>query len=222
MTWLELAALILGAYLLGSVHIAYYIARHARNIDLRKHGTGNVGMSNLARATSKRLAIPVLIFDLAKGIAPVLVARWLGFDALAQGAVGMAAVTGHCWPVWLHFQGGRGVLTLVGVMVAITPWLTLAAVGFAFMFIPFRQLALGAVLAVALFILVSWLVYHSVGTTLAVAGVFVLMVVRRLSVPRAEIAKGLGTGEVMWNRLLFDRDIRDRAVWINRGHSSMN
>ena len=100
--------LIIAAYLMGSVPTAYLAARLSRGIDIRKYGSGNVGATNLLRFTSKRVAIPVIIFDIFKGMAMVWVARLLGLDVTQQVVVGVIAIIGHNWPVFLCFNGGRG------------------------------------------------------------------------------------------------------------------
>ena len=100
--------LAIAAYLLGSIPMAYLVARWTRGVDLRKFGSGNVGASNVLAATSKRWALPVALFDLGKGILAVMLARWAGLETSLQFAVGIAAVFGHNWPVFLGFRGGRG------------------------------------------------------------------------------------------------------------------
>ncbi|GAH54098.1 unnamed protein product, partial [marine sediment metagenome] len=113
---IEFGLLTLGAYLLGSVPAAYLAARWFRGIDIRQYGDGNVGASNLLRLTSKRIAIPVVIFDLGKGALMVWMAQLLGLDTTQQVTVGLAAVIGHNWPVFLRFNGGRGIFTSLGVI----------------------------------------------------------------------------------------------------------
>ncbi|WP_425341729.1 glycerol-3-phosphate 1-O-acyltransferase PlsY [Citromicrobium bathyomarinum] len=116
-----LAALI--GYLLGSIPFGYLLTRAAGLGDVRAQGSGNIGATNVLRTGSKKLAAATLLLDLAKGLAPVLIARAL-FDqpdtmpAAALGPVPAAAlfaVIGHCFPVWLKFKGGKGVATNAGV-----------------------------------------------------------------------------------------------------------
>jgi len=123
--------LIICSYLLGSVPSSYLAAR-ARGIDLRKDGTQQVGGGNLWRTTSRKLGLIVGFFDFFKGMLMVLIAWRLGLDAGQQLAVGLAAVVGHNWPVFLRFYGGRGVATSLGIIIIlplinnITPWATVA------------------------------------------------------------------------------------------------
>ncbi|MFC1951978.1 glycerol-3-phosphate acyltransferase [Chloroflexota bacterium] len=111
----ETILLVISAYLLGSVPTAYLVTKWFRGKDLRQYGSGNVGMSNLWQVTSMRLTIPAIIFDLGKGVLAVWVAHLLGMGITQQVAVGLATIVGHSWPVFLRFNGGRGVLTTLGV-----------------------------------------------------------------------------------------------------------
>jgi len=99
---------LVGAYLLGSVPSAYLAGKWSRGIDIRQYGSGNVGATNLLRFTSKRVALPVIIFDSAKGMIMLAVAWQLGLGVTEQLVVGIAAVVGHNWPVfWLPSATGR-------------------------------------------------------------------------------------------------------------------
>ena len=88
------------AYLLGSVPAAYIAARLSKGIDLRETGSGNVGTSNVARMTSKILAVPVFMFDIGKGYLVVWLASIAGMELFYQIVIGLLAVIGHNWPVF--------------------------------------------------------------------------------------------------------------------------
>ncbi|MGX7895012.1 glycerol-3-phosphate 1-O-acyltransferase PlsY [Tsuneonella sp. HG222] len=103
----------LAGYLVGSVPFGLLLARAAGKGDIRQVGSGNIGATNALRAGGKKLGAAVLLLDLAKGLAAVLVARHLWPDALGAAAVG--AIIGHCFPLWLRFRGGKGVATMAGV-----------------------------------------------------------------------------------------------------------
>ena len=224
---IEFGLLILGAYLLGSVPAAYLAARWSRGIDIRQCGDGNVGSTNLMRLTSKRIAIPVVIFDLGKGALMVWIAQLLGLDIPQQVTVGIAAVIGHNWPVFLRFNGGRGIFTTLGIIFILVPrpWLGLIALIIAYGMAPFRQLALGTIIAVASLPIFSWLIPQLFGIekplpiTLGFVAIFLLVVIRRLTTPRTIFTASVPLGQLLVNRLLFDRDIRDRKVWINQRQS---
>ncbi len=188
---IEFGLLTLGAYLLGLVPAAYLAARWSRGIDIRQFGTGNVGASNLLRLTSKRIAIPVIIFDLGKGALMVWTAQLLGLDITQQVTVGLAAIIGHNWPVFLRFNGGRDIFTTLGIFFILVPrpWLGLIALIIAYGIAPFRQLALGTIIAVASLPIFSWLLPPLFGIekplpiTLGFVAIFLLVVIRRLTAP---------------------------------------
>jgi glycerol-3-phosphate acyltransferase PlsY len=123
--WLLVAA----SYLLGAVPSSY-LAGRARGIDLREHGSGNLGATNTFRVLGARVAAPVMVFDVLKGFLPVaLFPRWDGRTALAWTlAYGAAAILGHVFPVYMGFRGGKGVATATGVFLALAPVAVLPAV----------------------------------------------------------------------------------------------
>ena len=122
---------ILIAYLLGGIPAAYLAGRLLRGIDLREHGSGNLGATNVYRVLGARAAVPVFAFDIAKGAAAVLLLPLLiqSSDAgIWPLAYGLAAIGGHMRsPYLLWSSGGKGVATALGVFVALVPWATLTA-----------------------------------------------------------------------------------------------
>jgi len=116
--WLAPAAALLLGYLLGSIPFGVLLTRLGGAGDLRQIGSGNIGATNVLRTGRKGLAAATLILDMGKGAAAVLIA-----DALFPGTAmlgGLAAFIGHCYPVWLKFKGGKGVATLMGVVLALS------------------------------------------------------------------------------------------------------
>ena len=115
------------AYLLGSIPFGYLLVRIFRHEDIRATGSGNIGATNVARSGAKGLGILTLILDALKGFVAVLIAQHIatpyGFPQAYEIAVcaGVAAVLGHCFPVWLGFRGGKGVATALGVFFALVP-----------------------------------------------------------------------------------------------------
>lgn len=114
---------VLASYLLGAVPSSYIAGRALRGIDLREHGSGNLGATNAFRVLGPRVAAPVMAADVLKGFLPVLLfpawdtsAGWTW--ALVYGA---AAIVGHVFPVYMGFRGGKGVATAAGVFLALAP-----------------------------------------------------------------------------------------------------
>ena len=108
------------AYLLGSVPSGYVLGKLA-GVDVRKIGSGNVGATNVARVVGKRQGILTLLFDMAKGLLPVLIVQRLELGITLAALTGIAAFLGHLYPLYLRFKGGKGVATAVGVLLALAP-----------------------------------------------------------------------------------------------------
>ena len=147
------------AYLLGSIPFGYLLVRIFRKQDIRATGSGNIGATNVARSGAKGLGILTLILDALKGSAAVVIAKHIaapyGFPQAYDIAVcaAVAAVLGHCFPVWLGFRGGKGVATALGVffaLVSITTVLYLLAVFLVIVFFT-RYVSLASIVAAALF-----------------------------------------------------------------------
>ena len=105
-------------YLLGSIPFGMIVARAMNLGNLREIGSGNIGATNVLRTGNKPAAAATLILDAGKGAAALLLARHFAGEDAAQLAAVMA-MTGHCFPVWLRFNGGKGVATFLGIMIAL-------------------------------------------------------------------------------------------------------
>jgi glycerol-3-phosphate acyltransferase PlsY len=153
---------LLASYALGSVPAAY-IAGKSRGIDLRKHGSGNLGATNVFRVLGSKIGAAVFAFDMAKGAVPVLVfSRWIHQSTFAGwpgdhrvlGGIfcGVAAIAGHVRPMWLRFgKGGKGVATSGGVFLALAPLqMLLALVAFAVTVLASGYVSLGSLITAVL------------------------------------------------------------------------
>ena len=150
--WLTLGLIVVGGYLLGSIPFGMIATRLGGAGDIRKIGSGNIGATNVLRSGRKDLAAITLIGDAGKGVVAVLLARWLTNDTPAMVAIaGGAAFVGHLFPVWLKFNGGKGVATFYGVLLtAAWPVGVLAALTWLAMAALFRISSLAALTAAAL------------------------------------------------------------------------
>ena len=156
-------------YLFGSIPFGLVFARLFGLGDLRQIGSGNIGATNVLRTGSKPAAALTLIFDAGKAGMAVLAARAVAGEDAAQLA-GLAAFFGHCFPIWLRFQGGKGVATFIGLMLALfwpagiavcATWLLVAAI--------FRYSSLSALVAAALSPVWMWVLGYSIGVALGIA-----------------------------------------------------
>ncbi|MBA1287507.1 glycerol-3-phosphate 1-O-acyltransferase PlsY [Pseudomonas japonica] len=154
MPWL----LALVAYLLGSLSFAILLSRGAGTPDPRASGSGNAGATNMLRVAGRKLAMLTLLGDLAKGLAPVLLAKALGFGLQAQAWIGLCAVIGHLFPLYFNFRGGKGVATAAGMLLGLyPPALLLAIIVWLLTFQLTRTASLAALTAIPLTLpLLAW------------------------------------------------------------------
>ncbi len=108
------------SYLLGSIPMGLLLTKLAGKGDLRNVGSGNIGATNVMRVGGLRLAGLVWILDMAKAIAAVFIGKYVSGDAFGAWC-GFVAIVGHCYPIWLKFHGGKGISSLFGVLLAISP-----------------------------------------------------------------------------------------------------
>jgi glycerol-3-phosphate acyltransferase PlsY len=219
--------LIIGGYLMGAIPAAYLVARWRRRIDIRQYGSGNVGGANLVKIGARGMAVGVVIFDIAKAMPAVWVAQLVGLDITQQVVIGLAAVIGHNWPVFLRFSGGRGIATIMGaalivpVVNGLVPWSFITFMAIMILnVLTVRNIPIGIGIAVAVMPIVSAAVGEPLALTMGFVAMFVIMVIRRLTPRRIPISASVPTGELLLNRFLFDRDIRDREAWIQQDRNN--
>jgi glycerol-3-phosphate acyltransferase PlsY len=151
------------AYLLGSIPFGYLIVRWQKGIDVRNTGSGGTGATNVMRNLGIVGFVGTFLLDVGKGILAVLLAsrltsgdpRWIALSSVA-------AILGHCFPIWLRFRGGKGVATGVGVFLALAPvQVALALVIFAIIVAIWRYISLGSIVATAAFPLLFHFMKHA-------------------------------------------------------------
>ena len=154
MVWWIAGGLLVLAYLLGSLPTGYVIAKLVQGIDIREHGSGNTGATNVFRVVGRQAGITVLIIDLLKGLAAVLVARLVmnqldaELSTWVQALAGSLAILGHSRSVWLNFTGGKSAATGLGVILALAWPVGLgAAAVFGLVFGISRTVSLGSISA---------------------------------------------------------------------------
>ena len=147
--------LLIGAYLIGSIPSAVWIGRRFYGVDIREHGSGNAGFTNTVRVLGWRAGLPVFLIDVIKGYIAVSMVRLtqLYIPGTAdfvnyQLILGAATVLGHIFPVYVGFKGGKGVATLLGLLLAIQPAPTLICIGiFGIVFLMTRYVSLSSMIA---------------------------------------------------------------------------
>lgn len=174
---MTVALLFFTAYLIGSVPTSYIIGR-LHGIDLREHGSGNLGGTNAYRVMGAAAGVPVVLIDATKGFVPAyFFPAWDG-SAIGNLALlyGLAAIAGHVWSIFMRFRGGKGVATGVGVLVALAPasaligllvWIGVVAIT--------RYVSVASISAATLVPLTAWLTDEARSTVLFSAAVAILV-----------------------------------------------
>ena len=165
---------IFASYLIGSLSSAIIVCKLMSLPDPRGEGSGNPGATNVLRFGGKKAAAITLAGDMLKGLIPVLVVKYMGMDMQTIALVGIAAFLGHLYPVFFQFKGGKGVATMLGVMLGFSWWVGLATAGtWLFMAKIIKISSLSALVATLLAPVYVWLWYFSPATL----GVTIIMTV---------------------------------------------
>lgn len=218
---MELTGLYIYAYLIGSVPTAYIIGRLVRGIDIRQYGSGNVGGSNVFYSVGKGWIVPLGIFELfAKGGSPIWIGDYLldmEPSSIALTGLPLAAVAGNNWSVFLKFGGGRGIAVALGALFALAykeliVFAAVAIVGWAI----FRSSGVWVLISLMLLPLWSLLFGETLAITWFCVGLLGLVAVKRLVPNWMPLPDGLPRRDVLFNRLLRDRDVAGRDEWIGR------
>lgn len=180
--------LLIVAYLLGSIPSAVWVGKTFHGIDVREHGSGNAGATNTFRVLGKKAGIPVLLMDIIKGAIAVNLV-WLQHDYLSNEisqftnlklAFGFCAVLGHIFPVFAGFKGGKGIATLLGIVLAVHPPAALCSLGLFLVILTItKYVSLGSMLAGIAFPLFITLVFktqvHSLTIFSSVVAVLIIV-----------------------------------------------
>ncbi len=220
---------LVASYLLGSLPIVFLLGR-ARGVDLRTAGTGNVGGGNLWQTAGAIYGVAGGLSDVAKGALPPLMARRLGLDGWTLALAGLAGVVGQCWPIFLKFNGGRGVSASLGMHAVLAPKeLTVAAVPMVAAMLArnlplllsrdkplelrlraqgprTRFVPLTVILGLASMPLLTWWRQRPRYVVFAGLADLGLIVARRLTANVSQdLRKGVPLGKTLLSRLLYDR-----------------
>jgi glycerol-3-phosphate acyltransferase PlsY len=195
-------ALLVGAYLLGSIPFAQVAAR-LHGIDLRKVGTGNVGAGNLSRQVGWGWGVAAAVLDGLKGLGPVWIARHFGLGLGAAGMAGLAAVVGHNWSILLRGRSGRGLATSVGLVLGLDPVLLVWTGGWA---VGGWKIGggLGGFLGWGMLPLVAMALFRPPNETLLLALLSVVLMGRRMQGNGAD-ERGLELPPL--KRIIYDNDL---------------
>ncbi len=172
--------LLISAYLLGALPFSILAGKLMKGIDIREYGSGNAGATNTFRVLGKKAGVPVLFFDVLKGFLAVSLAHYSEFGTNTEMfinislAYGVAAVLGHIFPVYIGFRGGKGVATLLGLMIAAFPQAALLSIAvFIFTLILSRYVSLSSILAGLVFPVGVYFFSDFLISTMVIFSVFV-------------------------------------------------
>ena len=174
---------ILGAYLIGAIPFAYLVAKKLKGIDIREHGSGNVGATNVGRVVGKKAGLTVLTLDFLKGLLPVLGAKALfgtaAFDPyhMVPVLVAIAAIVGHSRSIFIGFSGGKSVITSLGTFIALQPIPALLSAVAAISLVKLtRYVSVGSMLGAVLMPLFIWL-FHGPTSYVIVTSLIALYII---------------------------------------------
>lgn len=189
---MNLGLALAAAYLVGSLPTGFLVARAFGLGDIRRHGSGNIGATNVLRTLGRGAAVLTLAGDIAKGYAAVWLGSRLAPGGDAAAACAVAAVAGNCWSIFLRFRGGKGVATGLGALLRLVPWAVgPAALVWVAITVSFRYVSLGSVLAALCVPLGAVLLGYPWTSVVAAAVVGVVVIVRH----RANISRLLAGNE---------------------------
>lgn len=152
--------LILIGYFIGTIPCSYLVGKFMGNIDVRKHGSGNAGATNVLRTVGKKAALIALLGDVFKGIIPALIGH-LVIGPEGAYIAGASAVLGHCYPVTLGFKGGKGVATAGGMIIGTNPLIALILLIYMLIVVKTtKYVSLASITAAAIYPIVAWFVYN--------------------------------------------------------------
>ena len=176
----QIALIVLASYLLGSIPFGFLMARKQK-IDIRKHGSGNIGATNVLRTLGPKFAATVFSLDMFKGTVAIYLARYFTDNAWLIILAGLAAVLGHTFPIFLKFKGGRGAATGLGILLGIAPDIFFFAFTLVVIIVAATRYVSVASMVTPLAVTVAlWLLNRPVAYTTFAGAVSILIILRHI------------------------------------------
>lgn len=176
--------LLLGAYTLGSIPGAVWIGKFFYKIDVREYGSGNAGATNTFRVLGKKAGIPVLLIDIIKGFAAVYLAYLSPYTVGSnqfinlQLVLGIASLVGHIFPLFASFRGGKGIATLLGIVLAVHPYAALISMGiFIIVLLVSKYVSLSSMIAAMIFPVIVIVVFKTTVPSLIIFSILIAIMV---------------------------------------------
>ncbi len=175
---------LIGAYLLGSIPTAVWIGKYFYKIDVREYGSGNAGATNTFRVLGKKAGIPVLLIDVLKGFLAVCLAYLSHYTPNSnqlinlQLVLGIASLVGHIFPIFASFRGGKGIATLLGIILAVHPYAALVSMSiFIIVLLVSSYVSLGSMIAAVCFPIIVIGVFKTTAPSLIIFSILIAIMV---------------------------------------------
>jgi glycerol-3-phosphate acyltransferase PlsY len=214
---LNAVLIVLGSYFVGGVPVAYLAGRLLRGIDIREHGSRNVGASNVWQTVSRAAVVPVGLTEIAQGLAGPTLARRRGQSRTVQVLAGLAALAAHNWSPFLRFTGGRGIAHSIGFMLALSRPAVATFTGLSLLGVVRRQIPQFVGLSIAAAPLAALVRRQPPEIVAGMAGMAALVFTKRLLTNEPSLPAGADRRRVLLGRLLYDRDTTEREAWVRQG-----
>jgi acyl phosphate:glycerol-3-phosphate acyltransferase len=175
--------MVLCSYLIGSIPFGYLVGKYLKGIDIRKHGSGNIGVANSFRVMGIKYALLVLIGDCLKGFLVIVLADWLLLEPMwFLLLIGIFAIIGHNWSIFLNFKGGKGIATTYGVVLAFYPIIAIiSAIIWAIIVFSTKYAALGSIISIFAMLILSFLIKTPLQFKIFIIIIFLFAIIRHSS-----------------------------------------
>jgi glycerol-3-phosphate acyltransferase PlsY len=177
--------LILLSYLMGSIPFGYLVGKYLKGIDIREYGSGNIGVANIFRIMGTKYALIVLIGDCLKGYIAVLIAKNIitaESEYWVLLIIGLFAIIGHNWSIFLNFKGGKGIATTYGVVLSFFPYIAIiAAIIWSVNVLKTKFAALGSIISVFSMIILSLIFSTPIEFKIFIVSIFIFAIIRHLN-----------------------------------------
>ena len=214
--------LILACYLFGSINLTFIIAKYVAGVDLRNSGSKSLGLGNFTRKMGVKWGFLLFPYEFgAKGCLPVMMGQLMGVNQSLVVLMVLSTIFGHCWPIFTKFKGGRGMLAALGGMLVFSfeIFITcLVIAGLVKYLTPIKDSAVWSLIIVLLLPLFVLIYDLQDQVYLYSFGIILLVILKRLSSNSLQELRGsmgrLNIWELVFFRLVYDRDIKDRNAWV--------
>ena len=212
--------LIILSYFSGGVPTSYLVAKYKKNIDIRDYGSGNIGAANAISQIGKKSGVSIGLFDcFIKGTCIILLCKLLDLEVTTQILSGLGVIIGHCWSPYIKFTGGRGIATSVGVVIGFNLWpeiIILTLIMGIFGGVIFKETSIWAAISIPTLIILNLLFNRPNEILYLSLSIGLILIIKRITANWEPLNKKQPKFKLLLNRIIWDRDIRNKEEWVNR------